>query len=148
MPVDNFYSFQIRKSLKFSTRHRYHFNYQKQGKRMLFKKRREDFGEHCLNFSGLKASWAHRLSCKFLTGSVFIRESGLRSICGSVFIEVRALGEGNRLIFFFPLNFLNCFHSICNWAQASILISSFLDTAWDLKMLTGLGCGFCLKWSP
>ena len=73
---------------------------------MLFKKKREAFGEHCSNFSGLKASWAHHLSCKFLTGSVFIRESGLRSICGSVFIEMRALGEGNRLIFFFPLELL------------------------------------------
>lgn len=72
---------------------------------MLCKKKREALGEHCLNFSGLKARRADRLFCKFQTGSVFIRKSGLRSIYVSVFIEVKALGEGNRLIFF-PLELL------------------------------------------
>ena len=72
------------------------------------KKKREATGEHCLSFSALKARWAHRLSCKFQTGSVFIRKSGLRSICMSVFIEEKALGEGKRLIFF-PLELLKLF---------------------------------------
>lgn len=61
---------------------------------MLFKKR-EATGGHSLSFSALEARWAHHLSCKCQTGSVFIRKSGLGSICVSVFIDVKALGEGN-----------------------------------------------------
>lgn len=110
---------------------------------MSFRKR-YIIGEHRLSFVGLKAIWAHHLSCKFQTGSVFIRRSGLRSICTSIFIEVKALGEGNRLIFF-PLELLKLFFSTSSVIEPRelFLFLLFLGTVLDLKMLTGLGCGFC-----